>query len=224
MKTTSIFNHVIGPVMRGPSSSHTAGAFHIGAMACSLLGAAPSTAAITFDPAGSYARCYREQGADLAFAAGLMGWPITDERFPKALEAAAESGLTAEFAVREDVPWPTVAAILAIARFCEPSSELHIEDTWYRRTALDDLVGVAPEQVHTDRLYAGLDALLVHKEAIEQHLKARLGDLFDLKYDLLLYDVTSTYFEGQCLGNPMAKRGYSRDRPTRRCCGSGTFN
>ena len=112
---------------------------------------------------------------------------------------------------REDVPWPVVAAILAVARFCEPSSELHIEDTWYRRTALDDLVGVAAEQVHTDRLYAGLDALLVHKEAIEQHLKARLGDLFDLKYELLLYDVTSTYFEGECLGNPMAKRGYSRD-------------
>jgi hypothetical protein len=112
---------------------------------------------------------------------------------------------------REDVPWPVVAAILAVARFCEPSSELHIEDTWYRRTALDDLLGVGPEQVHTDRLYAGLDALLPHKEAIERHLKGRLGDLFDLKYDLLLYDVTSTYFEGQCLGNPMARRGYSRD-------------
>jgi hypothetical protein len=112
---------------------------------------------------------------------------------------------------REDVPWPVVAAILAFARFCEPSSELHIEDTWYRRTALDDLVGVASEQVHTDRLYAGLDQLLGHKAAIEAHLKARLGDLFDLKYDLLLYDVTSTYFEGECLGNPMAKRGYSRD-------------
>ena len=112
---------------------------------------------------------------------------------------------------REDVPWPVVAAVLTVARFCEPSSELHIEDTWYRRTALDDLVGVALEQVHTDRLYAGLDALLPHKEAIERHLKARLGDLFDLKYDLLLYDITSTYFEGECLGNPMAKRGYSRD-------------
>jgi transposase len=112
---------------------------------------------------------------------------------------------------REDVPWPVVAAILAIARFCEPSSELHIEDTWYRRTALDDLVGVASEQVHTDRLYGGLDQLLPHKEAIERHLKGRIGDLFDLKYDLLLYDITSTYFEGQCLANPMAKRGYSRD-------------
>jgi hypothetical protein len=72
-------------------------------------------------------------------------------------------------------------------------------------------VGVASERVHTDRLYAGLDQLLPYKAAIEAHLKARLGDLFDLKYDLLLYDVTSTYFEGQCLGNPMAKRGYSRD-------------
>ena len=99
MKTVSIFNHVIGPVMRGPSSSHTAAAYHIGAMAWSLLGAAPSRAAITFDPAGSYAACYRPQGADLAFAAGLMGWPITDDRFPGALKAAAASGLEITFAV-----------------------------------------------------------------------------------------------------------------------------
>ena len=111
----------------------------------------------------------------------------------------------------EEVFWPAVAAILTIARFCEPSSELHIADTWYRRTALPDLLGVTVEQVHTRRLYEGLDALLPHKEAIEKHLKHRLGDLFDLKYDLLLYDVTSTYFEGQCQGNPMAKRGHSRD-------------
>lgn len=112
---------------------------------------------------------------------------------------------------REEVPWAVVAAILTIARFCEPASELPIEHTWYRRTALEDLVGVSVEQVHTDRLYTGLDQLLPHKEAIEKHLNERLGDLFDLKYDLLLYDVTSTYFEGECLGNPMAQRGYSRD-------------
>jgi transposase len=112
---------------------------------------------------------------------------------------------------REAVPWPTVAAILTIARFCEPSSELHIEQTWYPRTALDDLLGVPAEKVHTDRLYAGLDVLLPCKEAIEKHLKERLGDLFELEYDLLLYDVTSTYFEGECLGNRLAKRGYSRD-------------
>ncbi len=112
---------------------------------------------------------------------------------------------------QEDVPWATVAAILTIGRFCEPSSELHIADTWYRRTALEDLLGVSVEQVHHRRLYAGLDQLLPNKEAIERHLKERLGDLFDLKYDLLLYDITSTYFEGECAGNPMAQRGYSRD-------------
>jgi transposase len=120
---------------------------------------------------------------------------------------------------REEVSWEQVAAILTIARFCEPSSELHIADTWelhiadtwYRRTALEDLLGVVVHQVHHRRLYAGLDQLLPHKEVIEQHLKERLGDLFDLDYELLLYDVTSTYFEGECKSNPMAKRGYSRD-------------
>lgn len=117
---------------------------------------------------------------------------------------------------REDVSWATVAAILVVARFCEPSSELHIADTWYRRTALDDLLGVAPEQVHTDRLYKALDHLLPCKEALEKHLRHRLGELFDLRCDLLLYDVTSTYFEGDMAGCPIARRGYSRDqRPDR---------
>jgi transposase len=112
---------------------------------------------------------------------------------------------------REEVPWPTVAAILTVARFCRLSSELHIETTWYRGTALEDLLSVSPEKVYTDRLYAGLDWLLPHKPQIEKHLKERLGSLFDLEYDLLLYDVTSTYFEGQCAANGLAKRGYSRD-------------
>ena len=115
----------------------------------------------------------------------------------------------------EEVSWATMAAILVIARFCEPSSELHIADTWYRRTALEDLLGVSPEKVHTDRLYKALDKLLPHKEALEKHLRDRLGELFDLKYDLLLYDVTSTYFEGQAKANPLAKRGYSRDHRSR---------
>jgi hypothetical protein len=78
---------------------------------------------------------------------------------------------------REEVPWPALAAILTIARFCEPSSELHIADTWYARTALEDLLGVAPERVHHRRLYEGLDALLPHKPAIEAHRKQRLGRL-----------------------------------------------
>lgn len=117
---------------------------------------------------------------------------------------------------REEVPWATVAAILVSARFCEPASEAHIEHTWYRRTALADLLGVPAAQVHTDRLYAGMDRLRPHKEAIEKHLKKRLGELFNVTYDLLLYDITSTYFEGDAEGNPLAKRGYSRDsRPDR---------
>jgi len=111
----------------------------------------------------------------------------------------------------EEIPWSVVAAILTIARFCKPSSELHIETTWYRATALEDLLGVPVEKVHTDRLYKGLDWLLPHKARIEKHLKERLGSLFDLEYDLLLYDVTSTYFEGECAANSLAKRGYSRD-------------
>jgi transposase len=120
------------------------------------------------------------------------------------LQQLADSG-------REDIPWPVVAAILTIARFCKPSSELHIETTWYRGTALEDLLGVPTEKVHMDRLYDGLDWLLPHKSRIEKHLKERLGTLFDLEYDLLLYDVTSTYFEGECAANGLAKRGYSRD-------------
>jgi transposase len=112
---------------------------------------------------------------------------------------------------REDVPWATVAAILTIARLCRPKSELHIETTWYRDTALDDLLGVPADKVHTDRLYAGLDELLVYKEAIEKHLRGRVGELCAPRQELLIYDVTSTYFEGQCEHNPMAKRGHSRD-------------
>ena len=112
---------------------------------------------------------------------------------------------------REEVPWATMAAILVIARLCEPSSELHIAESWYRRTALEDLLGVPAELVNDDRLYRALDRLLEHREELQQHLVKRLGELFALDYELLLYDVTSTYFEGQAARNPMAKRGHSRD-------------
>ncbi len=112
---------------------------------------------------------------------------------------------------RESVPWSTMAAVLAIARVCEPASELNLAERWYGRTALDDLLGLPAERVNDDRLYRALDRLLPHKEAIEKHLRHRLGELFDLDYDLLLYDVTSTYFEGLAEGNELAARGYSRD-------------
>jgi hypothetical protein len=112
---------------------------------------------------------------------------------------------------RETVSWADTAAILAIARLCEPSSELHIAEDWYRRTALEDLLGVASDRVEETRLYRALDRLLPHKRALESHLKQRFGELFALDYDLLLYDVTSTYFEGEASRNLQAQRGYSRD-------------
>ncbi|MBI3683422.1 MAG: IS1634 family transposase [Acidobacteria bacterium] len=133
-----------------------------------------------------------------------------------ALELVRELGLD-EFLKRalppgrEQVPWSLTALILMISRFCEPSSELYIAEHFYRHSALSDLLGVSPARVDDNRLYRGLDELLPHKQALEVFLKERFGELFAIEYDLLLYDVTSTYFEGQALANPLAKRGYSRD-------------
>src|SRR5881296_1634875 len=112
---------------------------------------------------------------------------------------------------REAVPWATMASVLVLARLSEPSSELHIAETWYRSTALEDLLALPVPLVNDDRLYRALDRLLVHKAALQQHLVARLGELFALDYDLLLYDVTSIYFEGLADANPLARRGHSRD-------------
>ncbi len=112
---------------------------------------------------------------------------------------------------KEQVPWEKIASVLVAARLCEPSSELHIAEDWYRRTALADLLQLADVQVNKDRLYRALDELLAHKAAIEAHLSRRCGELFAIQNEVLLYDVTSTYFEGQAEANPLAQRGYSRD-------------
>jgi transposase len=112
---------------------------------------------------------------------------------------------------KERIAWAKMAAVLVIARFCEPSSELHIAEDWYRRTALADLLQLGDEEINKDRLYRGLDQLLVHKTALEAHLSKRCGELFAVQNEVLLYDVTSTYFEGQAEANPQAQRGYSRD-------------
>src|SRR5260370_2485727 len=104
-----------------------------------------------------------------------------------------------------------MARILIVARVCDPSSELECGERVYEASALSDLLGVPANKVNEDRLYRSLDRLLPHKEELERHLKNRLGELFDLDYDLLLYDVTSTYFEGEAKRNELAQRGYSRD-------------
>src|SRR5450631_2341962 len=110
-----------------------------------------------------------------------------------------------------DVPWSRVAAVLAINRLCAPGSELAIEQRWYPSTALDDLLGIEDGQINDTRLYRCLDRILPHKTKLEQHLKQRYGESFGAEFDVLLYDLTSTYVEGAAEKNPMMRRGYSRD-------------
>ena len=110
-----------------------------------------------------------------------------------------------------DVPWSRVAAVLAINRLCAPGSELAIEERWYPSTALDDLLGIEEGKINDTRLYRCLDRILPHKTKLEQHLKQRYGELFGAEFEVLLYDLTSTYVEGAAEKNPMMRHGYSRD-------------
>lgn len=113
---------------------------------------------------------------------------------------------------REEIPWSIMAAVLVLARFCAPSSELQIAESWYGKTALEDLLGVGGDKISEDRLYRALDVLLPYKDELCGHLQKRYGELFGCSFDFLFYDITSTYFEGSARENPQAKRGYSRDR------------
>src|SRR5271169_3833178 len=110
-----------------------------------------------------------------------------------------------------DVRWSRVAALLAINRLCAPGSELAIEERWYPSTALDDLLGIEDGKLNHTRLYRCLDRILPHKTKLERHLKQRYGELFGAEFDVLLYDLTSSYVEGAAGKNPMMRRGYSRD-------------
>jgi transposase len=110
-----------------------------------------------------------------------------------------------------DVPWSRVAAVLAINRLCAPGSELAIEERWYPSTALDDLLDIQEGKINDTRLYRCLDRILPHKTKLERHLKQKYGELFGAEFDVLLYDLTSSYVEGAAENNPMMRRGYSRD-------------
>ena len=111
---------------------------------------------------------------------------------------------------RERIPWWRSALILVVARLCDPSSELYIAEQWYPKSAMPELLGVPADRVDDNRLCRTLDQLLPHKAELETHLKNRMGALFELEYDLLMYDITSTYFEGEA-DFDLAQRGYSRD-------------
>ena len=110
-----------------------------------------------------------------------------------------------------EVPWSRIAALLAVNRLCAPGSELAIEERWYPATALDDLLGIAEGKINDTRLYRCLDRLLPHKTQLERHLTGRYGELFRAEFDVLLYDLTSSYVEGAAEKDPMMRRGYSRD-------------
>lgn len=112
---------------------------------------------------------------------------------------------------KHTVPPADVLAIEVINRLCAPCSEFALAEHWYASTGLADLLGVSDAALTKDRLYRMLDALLQAQEGIENDLKDQWGLLFDVDYDLLLYDLTSTYFEGLAEDNDLAERGYSRD-------------
>jgi transposase len=112
---------------------------------------------------------------------------------------------------REEVPWELTACILTMARFCGQRSELEVAERWYADSALEDLLGVPFEQINDSRLYRGLDVLHERKDRLCTHLLERYRDWFGVRFEFLLYDVTSTYFEGQAKANRKAARGYSRD-------------
>jgi hypothetical protein len=112
---------------------------------------------------------------------------------------------------QETVAPADIVAIEVINRLCQPCSEFALAEHWYASTGLEDLLGVPDADVTKDRLYRTLDRLRTGQEKIENDLKLRFGELFQLDYDLLLYDLTSSYFEGLAEDNELARRGYSRD-------------
>ena len=139
------------------------------------------------------------------FGGCFLGWELWKRL---GLDVFFEQALDEEAA---EVPWSRVAAVLGINRLCAPGSELAIEERWYPSTALDDLLEIEEGKINDTRLYRCLDRILPHKSKLEQHLKQRYGELFGAEFDVLLYDLTSTYVEGAAEKSPMMSRGYSRD-------------
>ena len=112
---------------------------------------------------------------------------------------------------RGDVPWAKVLQLLVVNRLIDPGSELRLHRQWFLRSAMDELLEVDFAVAGKDRLYRCLDRILQHKDALCRHLASRWKTLFDSSFDVLLYDLTSTYFEGLCEQIPKARHGYSRD-------------
>ncbi|PYJ54013.1 MAG: IS1634 family transposase [Verrucomicrobia bacterium] len=112
---------------------------------------------------------------------------------------------------RGQVLWAKVVELLVVNRLCAPRSELSVHEKWFAQTAMDLLLDSDGSVAEKDRLYRCLDRMIAHKEALERHLAGKWRDLFGATFDVLLYDLTSSYFEGEALEVDKARRGYSRD-------------
>ena len=112
---------------------------------------------------------------------------------------------------REMVSWAKVLELLVVNRLIDPGSEFRVHRQWFDQSAMDVLLGQDFAVAEKDRLYRCLDRVLEHKQELFVHLRKRWQELFDAEFDLLLYDLTSTYVEGEAEQNPKAKYGYSRD-------------
>ena len=114
--------------------------------------------------------------------------------------------------LRGEVPWEKVAELLSVNRLCDPGSELSVHEKWHPKTGMNLLLDCDDAVAEKDRLYRCLDRLLAHKGALEEHLRCKWGELFQADFEVLLYDLTSTYFEGLMEEVSKARRGYSRDK------------
>ncbi|MFH1652998.1 MAG: IS1634 family transposase [Pseudomonadota bacterium] len=160
----------------------------------------PTVAPISIDPTKIQVERVRDFG-DAWIGVGMWKILKLDRFFSRVLGQG-----------REDISWEVMIQFLVVSRLCESMSKLAISERYIDQSSLSDILGINPDKINKDRLYRTMDQLLEHKPALGEHLKKRYGELFQLDYELLLYDITSTYFEGQCSSNPQAKRGYSRDK------------
>ena len=115
---------------------------------------------------------------------------------------------------REEVAWEKVLQLLVVNRLLDPGSEFRVHRQWYLSTAMDALLGTDFAVAEKDRLYRCLDRVLEHKQELFLWLRQKWADLFQADFEVLLYDLTSTYFEGAMEQNPKAKYGHSRDQRT----------
>ncbi len=206
----SIFNNVIGPIMRGPSSSHTAASVRIGRLIVSLLGEEPSEVVFTFDPNGSVASTYRGQGSAMGLAGGLLGMDISDNRLKEAENICREKGITINFRIEEfgaDHPNTYKCRARGLSGTEITLTALSTGGGLFRLTELngekveDDLEylnSLMPVRQKADPVlpFAGIEELM----AILKEKGGRLSD-FAVEYELAVGDITGEEIDALALSH-----------------------